>query len=501
MPKATAIFICDVRVKPALIAQKGTAWKLGTYPIPSGTRPDGSQLYSDGKWRANYFPATMSSFLYGEIEGTQGLTAMPVRFHRLQEIDLMPYVVSKTRRVDGKSLPNFPEVESFSIRRLEILLADRITDRVALAQIALVCDVVAKTEKQLKDVIRSFASAYGRGKHRGVRGRYLHEVIEREAPELNIEFPTAQTLRDDTEANTYTAILLQKTPEEVEELSKSYPEELKAYEPVLPLLVEYSTNLSPGRIAEDIDRFDQEQENRFITFNRAGYGYFARYYATFIAIQEEQNRRFKNFIVSFEAEYLDALLLGRLQDQMLRRSELRLVEAMAGAAHSNNLGKTSDQVLALYREIEVDSVRYWMDDASANTGKTMEVLHEYKEAIEFYKRYGVMKEHAATIMNIATRDQQEAVLESQDRIALILAIVGALVIPLPLLNDGFDFVGKVTSEEGLGHLLGVFLAWFALSGLVLGVAIVLVNWLLSMRRGKMSRIFSILRPRLKNNRF
>lgn len=492
MPKATAIFICDVRVNPELLTQAESGWKVGTHPIPSGTRRDGSQLYSDGRWRANYFPATMSSFLYGDLEGSQSLTAMPVRFHSVQQIDLMPYVERKTRRVDGELVPNFPQVTEFSIRRLEILLADRVTDDLALAQVALVCDVVAETETQVKDVIRSFASAYGRGAYRGVRGRYLHEVIEHEAPELNIEFPTAQTLRDDTEANTYTAILLQKTPEEIEEISKAYPEEFKEYEPVLPLLVEYSTNLSPERVAEDMDRFDQEQESRFITFNRMGYGYFARYYATFIAIKEQQNKRLNNFIVSFEAEYLDALLLGRLQDQMLRRSELRLVEAMAGAAHSNNLGKTSDQVLALYREIEVDSVRYWMDDASANTGKTMEVLREHKEAIEFYKRYGVMKEHAATIMNIATRDQQEAALESQDRIALILAIVGALVIPLPLLNDGFDFVDKVAQQQ-IFVSWQVFVFWFLLSGTLLGAIVGLANWLLARRKGRLRGIFSILR--------
>ncbi|WP_345443556.1 hypothetical protein [Rothia endophytica] len=497
MPKATAIFICDVRVRPEKI-HKSSAWSQGTWAVPSGTRRDGSQLYSDGGWRAQYFPSTMSPFLYGDMGGSKSLTMIPVRYHHECDINVMPYIKGKERRTsDGSNMLRFPEVTHFTIRRLELLIADRVIDGVALAQLAIVSEVEANTEEQVKNVIRSFASAFGGGDYRGVRGRDLHEVVEKECVNSHIDFPTAKSLKYDTEANTYTAIFLQKSPQEVEEIKNGLPAGFEDYEPFLPLLVEYTTNLTPQRAVEDKERFDQEQETRFLTFNRVGYGYFARYYAAFIAVEDNGGWRSQKFAASFEAEYLDALLLGRLQDQMLRQSELRLVQAMAGAAHSNNLGKTSDQVMALYREIEVDSVRYWMDDASANTGKTMEVLREFKKAIEFYKRYGAMKQHAETIMNIATRDQQEAALESQDRIALVLAIVGALVIPLPLLNDSFDFMDRVAQQEIFVSWQS-FVFWFLLSGLTLGLIVGLVNWLLSLRRGRLRGVFSVLRPRNKH---
>ncbi|MGV3245640.1 hypothetical protein [Rothia sp. 11254D007CT] len=464
--KAQIVFMMDVEVAPDELNTK--IWSDGPDPHPN--KPDYHVKYG-ADWRSAYFPSTLAPVMYGKSLPTGcEQTAVTPRLHSTR-INHDAHSWFKNLLIASRNLTKDPKiVDSFTFIRAELQLYDRGTSEdITFGQFVLYTEVETRSIGKIQEVFRVLTREENRtSKTRSlVPGSHLYDYLDSEHFKKKLGglgftdgihfYDNASYLRD-TEAKIYSAVHLRIDSTDCDEIIQHINKgnlitSTPSWQAILGLM---AANVKLHKLINEKGLLDYYKA-RIRTIFEGRYSLITRLGAAFITLNDSRAYT-KNSELYFLAEHIDALIIGRLHDQILRNAEVKLVSEMSKTPHGkrdfNNFEHISEGVLKVHHQFIADSIRYWMDDVTANSGMGMVTLSKYKEAIGYQNRFDQMRVKLEDIAVLAQQDVQEAeanrqerLSQSQEKFATILAIIGFIAIPLPLLNDGLAFVKEMRGGE------------------------------------------------------
>ena len=149
--------------------------------------------------------------------------------------------------------------------------------------------------------------------------------------------------------------------------------------------------------------------------------------------------------IYFRTIYTDALMLGRLQGLLLRVLEMDVLrESAPGADDDSRLDEHAEHLTSLSRELLTITTRYWMRGGVSNTGRANEILRAYWRAAETGELLDGIRSQLSELSELAERDLATATARREKRLEVVLAILGAVIIPVGPVIDLFSW-GQVSA--------------------------------------------------------
>lgn len=478
---AQIVFIIDVEVNTNALNRD--VWSKGPDPHPNN--PNYHKDYG-ASWRSAFFPSTLAPVMYGENLPTDCTQAnIEPRLHSTRiNHNALPWF--KDMLMELHKMESEPKtVDSFTFIRAELQLYDRGTGTDnTFGQLALYTEATTQSIGKIQEIFRKLTrEARFKSKTRSnVPGSYLYDYLDSEEfKSLNqgltdgIHFYDNESYLRDTEAKIYSAVHLRIDSTACDEIVSHINQgDLISGTPSWHLILSFiAANTSLGKLIREEELRKYYSDRIGIVFD-GRYSLITRLGAAFITLNDAKSHT-RNSELYFLAEHIDAIIISRLHDQILRNAEVRLVTEMSRTNNRqqqrcyDNFEQISEGVVTVHHQFIADSIRYWMDDVTANSGMGMVTLTKYKQAIGYQKRFDKMRVKLEDIaarsvqdQQDAASDQQEKLAAAQERFATIVAIIGIVAIPLPLLNDGLAVVKAIVSDgdydRGLAIHFGIWLA-------------------------------------------
>lgn len=473
------VFLIDVEVDISKL--KESVWQTGPEPAPVAQADKGSTLYG-ASWRSTNFPSTLAPVMYGKgLPKAQIAMEKEPRLHsRWFNFDATAWFNQVVAEVEAenlahKNLEGRP-IESFILERAELQLFDNQGKDRTFGQLAIYATARTRFIGRVQDIFTVLTRTKNSNstERSRVPGSYLYDLLD--SPEVRcslpegkidvfegIHFYTNTTYLKDTEAKIYSLVHLrvsekvcQETINYVVDSNSLSPYAGPAWEAILSYL---AVNLRLTQIIADT-HVRQRNSKRLQAYGPGRYGLLTRLGAAFLTLDQDSLDNQESELY-FLAEHVDAVMIARLHDQILRHAEVDLVIGMGNSTEHRTFERISEDVLETYHQFTANSVRYWMDDVTANSGLGITTLRSYKKAIGYQERYDAMRIKIEDIAMLAQQDKQDEIRKEQEEAHLrqvfienrqqstflFLTIFTAIAVPWSMLNDGIDFVHKTLNGD------------------------------------------------------
>lgn len=500
--KPHIIFLMDVQVDTQKL--NSAIWSAGPHPSPCSNNDSCTDGNYGGDWRSTKFPSTLAPVMYGrdifqgnrQVSKEPRLHSLPISFDATtwfnQVIQVLEAENSKNKKYKERL------IESFIIDRAELQLFDNQGNNNTFGQLALYTRVETQFIGRVHDIFTVLTREVNTNSamRNLVPGSFLYDLLD--SPEVRcspatgtsgvfdgVDFYTNETYLRDTEAKIYSMIHLRISENTCRETIDFIVEDNK-FEPYNGMAWQIyqaylAANLKFPKLITDKKARDR-QINRIRQLSPGRYALITRLGASYLALEDPTLDTSESELY-FLAEHVDAVMIARLHDQILRHAEVDLVTGMGKSTKHTSFKEISREVLDTYHQFTANSVRYWMDDVTANSGLGMTSLSSYKKVIDYQKRYDAMRTKIEDIAMLATQDKQNQIRDEQQKahqrqlditnkqqnIFLLLTIISAVAIPASFFNDGMDFLNKVPNpSEGYDSLTYLLIFGYVIIGVVGG---------------------------------
>lgn len=472
-------------------------WKKG--PDPKPNNPDYPKNYGSS-WRSAHFPTTLAPVLYGKptTNEVQQIEGVPRRHSARFNHEAVEWFRDSLARMYKKATgEEVDTVDTFTFIRAELLLFDRYQNGKTFGQFVLFTEVESSRIGLVQDVFEIITrrEIHTSPTRSHVPGAMLYDYLDSEIFKVapgqeqgqssiagltkGIYFYDNDTYLRDTEAKIYSALHLRIDEKECNEIvadvtrgGLSQKDELNIDQWKV-IQIYLAANLRLDMIIED-EEIHRRYSDKITTIAQGRTSLVTRLGASFLTLNDVKAYT-RNSELYFYADHVDALMIGRLQDQILRHAEVDLVNAMGATSNKGNFDAITTELMTIHHNFIADSIRYWMDDVTANSGLGLVTLSKFKSAIGYQQRFDAMRTKIEDISSLSLQDQQNDLTERQEKFATILSIIGFIAIPLPLMNDGFAIVRSILNGEEYDLLFFFhFIGWLLMAVFILGA----ITWLL-----------------------
>lgn len=436
--------LCDAHVDTAKLDRD--LWAPGPYKLQYVDHK-GKDVVTDRLARSTNFPGVVAPYLFGtdpvspsSDRSSTSIFEDEVRFHRRAA---EPYSLSATSIADGVG------VEEMYIDRIELLAASQgLSGRPEVREIerpavlALQLRVRVREVDVAIDLIERLCRERAESGNSYVRGFQTHNIVYSLGELSNgIVFPSK--LEEGAEGSVYSVVLDDTTNRsrgvEVSEVTQSIPDEDRMFRiaAAQPLARFHSSDVSVSRAKDEIRHLSRSWSMLFL-----------RHGAVF-QLHSPLDDRFRRFAdIFFSTLYIDAVMLARLQAQLVRRWELEVGRLLESTLDSPDLGALNSELVLLLRDMAIDQSRYLIRRSVSHTGSAVSVLHVCQDVLELQERIDGLEEHVSRLAVLADRDDSARRSAAQERLSLLVTVIASVAIPVTFFVDMFQLLSiKVTSAS------------------------------------------------------
>lgn len=441
------VLVCDVGVTPVLTILGG-AWVPGPY-VHEYTDHRGREVKTDAASRATNFPVSLAGRLFGEVnESSDSVRWSTKLLNRLWNTDGIPSSPVVTSLLFGELLISARDVAGGGDRPGVLALHFDVTAP-SLAEAVLVANVLARQRGGSGGSQLHGALTYG-------QLRTLHSDMCR-----GLAFPTDTGAAVETESTIYS--MMQTDQMVVDGADPAALSIAQAYS--------VASCQDPDRLHASQDALDRAL-NAVVPLSKSWSALFLRHGAAFMA-HTSRDDAFRRFMETyFRTLYTDAVMLVRLQIQILRQAEVSIGNLLEDAATTTHLGSVSKAFEDLDRQLAVNSARYWMRRSESNAGNSIKIIHSIQNAMSFDTRLNALDAQIDGLARISAADAQKNYLYSQKKLTTVITLMGSIAIPVTFATDAYQLLGLPATFMSIGGLvLGIVIlggiTWWGLRRLLL----------------------------------
>ena len=441
------VLVCDVGVTQVL-AILGQDWVPGPY-VHEYTDHMGRVVHTDAASRATNFPVNLASRLFGEVNESSARTRWSTKLlNRVWSSDGMPASRAETSLVRAELLISAPNAVGGGDRPGVLALHFKVTAP-SFAEAVQVANLLARQRGGAGASQLHGALTYG-------RLRTLHSDMCR-----GLAFPTDPGAAAETESTIYSMMQIDQMV-----VDGADPTVLS-----IPQAYSVASCQDPDRLHASEDALDRAL-NAVVPLSRSWSALFLRHGAAFLA-HTTMDDAFRRFMETyFRTLYTDAVMLVRLQIQILRQTEVAIGKLLEDAATTTHLGSVSKAFEDLDRQLVINSARYWMRKSESNAGNAIKIIHSIQNAMSFDTRLDALDAQIDGLARISAADAQRKYLDSQKKLTTVVTLMGSIAIPVTFATDVYQLLGLPATLTNIGGLvLGVVvlggITWWGLRRLLI----------------------------------
>jgi hypothetical protein len=465
------VILVDAVISGTVPAEK---WNVGPHLIDYISQ-DGSPVVTDASARATNFPSTLGPFLHGH-DPLHLLNGFSTRYH--SRIGSIP--------IDMRLVPGYtPATEKGSLvyERAELLRSTAGDENGNLAIMAVHTKILASSIDEGIRLVNTLTRSRAAGGGDMRRGAASISILEQANLLDDSVMITDVLLGTDSDGIAYSMVYFESAvPKAIEgpvapPVSQITDENLETGSDKLDFLdlqlYSAASAQSPLKTHATASRMRVALKDT-IRLSKSWSALVLGHGAAF-QVHTSQDDEYRTYMYTYFCTlYVDALMLSRIQDLLVRFYERGLNATLGLSRTDSEIDRISQRVSELDVSLAINGARYLIHGVVAHTGKSIRILSAYRDAVSLSSRLLFVENQIDNLSRLANNERlaketstKALKAKTDSRIEQLLAMIAVVAIPVTLTSEVYTYFQAPVSPL----LTACFISTIAALLIVIGAAV------------------------------